>query len=205
MQTLGKILSQKIIFLSAFLVAGLTSCSKVPDPKVFSPTPTPVMPTFTPAPTQFYDTSNLGAKHPKLIYVPEIEACKTQGIAFIRGKFSGTDVNRCSNVKVESGWCDFSGITAKFAALGNVTLANPGAGIPTPVTPAAFFSKLQTDGWLPDQCATVAAGNSSREPVVFLYREPKDNTGLGVMPVCLPFGPDAGAGLTFKNQALCEI
>ena len=157
-----KSLSWKMIFISNFLVAGLTSCSKSPETKAYPPTPTPVMPTFTPPPLQLYDTSNLGAKHPKLINVPEIEACKTQGIAFIRGKFSGTDVNRCSNVKVESGWCDFSGITAKFAALGNVTLANPAAGIPTPVTPAAFFSKLQIDGWLPDQCATVAAGNSSR-------------------------------------------
>ena len=112
-------------------------------------------------------------------------------------------MNRCSNVTVESGWCDFQSIAAKFSALGKVTLSNAAAGISEGKDPSAFFAAVQAAGWLPDQCGTVDAGSGAREPVVFLYHEPIDGGGLGVMPVCLPLG--AGAPVKFSNQSLCEI
>lgn len=147
-----------------------------------------------------YDASNLAAKFPALINVPEAESCKNQGIAFIRGKFNNQPVNRCSNVKIESGWCDFPSIAAKFSALGTVKLENPAAGI-AKSDPATFFNALQSAGWLPDQCGTMETRTGTREPVVYLYKEPQGDTGtLGVMPVCL-----TDAQVTFKNPGLCEL
>lgn len=195
---------QRAFILTVFLASASCS-SKAPESKPSDPTTT-----FSPSPTlgpqistALYDASNLAAKYPSLINVPEGEPCKTAGNAFIRGKFNGSDINRCTNVKVESGWCDFSAIAPKFAALGKVTISNPTGGISEGKDPDAFFAAVKAAGWLPDQCGTVDGGGGVREPVVFLYREPKDGSGLGVMPVCLPLG--SGAPAQFKNLTLCEI
>ncbi len=192
--------------LGVFLSLAAPSCSSKPaDSKPSAPAPSlPPLATLTPPVSASpYDASNLAAKYPSLINVPEIETCKTAGKGFIRGKFSGAVVNRCTNITVEAGWCEFSAITAKFDALGRVTLSNPGAGISDGRDPSSFFAAVQAAGWLPDQCGTVDAGGGAREPVVFLYREPKDDGVLGVMPVCLPLG--VTAPVKFVNQSLCEI
>lgn len=194
---------RQVLCLAVCLTA-ISCSSKAPEPNKAAPTisVTP-LPTVTSISTTPYDASNLAAKYPSLINVPEIDTCKTAGKAFIRGKFNGADVNRCSNVTVESGWCDFQSIAAKFSALGRVTLSNAALGISEGKDPSAFFAAVQAAGWLPDQCGTVDAGSGAREPVVFLYHEPINGGGLGVMPVCLPLG--AGAPVKFINQSLCEI
>ena len=199
---------QRVLILAvspAISLAALACSSKAPEPNKSMPaasvSPLPTL--APPVSTNLYDASNLAAKYPSLVNVPEIEVCKTAGKAFIRGKFNGVDVNRCSNIKIETGWCDFQSIGAKFAALGKVTLSNPTAGITDGKDPSIFFATVQAAGWLPDQCGTVDAGSGAREPVVFLYHEPIDGGGLGVMPVCLPLG--AGAPVKFSNQSLCEI
>ena len=181
----------------------LACSSKAPEPSASSPTASPLATSTPSVSAALYDASNLAATYPSLINVPELEPCKSAGNAFIRGKFSGVTINRCTTVKVETGWCDLTSIATKFASLGTVKLKNPSGGIPNGLDPSGFFSAAQSLGWLPDQCGTVDAGAGAREPVVFMYRAPKDGAGLGVMPVCLPLGP--GAPTKFKDQNLCEI
>jgi len=192
---------QTCCIAAALSLIMLANCTAAPTESPSAPKPSispTSQPTINSAPA--YDASNLAAKFPALINVPEAESCKNQGIAFIRGKFNNQVVNRCSNVKVESGWCDFTAITAKFNALGTIKMENPAAGI-AKTDPATFFNALQSAGWLPDQCGTMETRTGTREPVVYLYKEPQGDSGtLGVMPVCL-----IDAQVTFKNAQLCEL
>lgn len=163
----------------------------------FDPDPNPSSPNATGS-SGLYDASNLASKLGSLLTPPAMDACKSKGIAFIRGT-----INRCSNVTLENGWCDFSSISAKFEALGTITLSNASAGIPEKSTPSQFFNAAKDKGWLPDQCGTVDAGSGKREPVVFMYRIPSESTGLQIMPVCLKLLD--GAPKQFVDQNTCEI
>lgn len=192
----------KVATFATLAALATPRCTAAPTDSPSAPKPTPSYappaPTMNAAPP--YDASNLAGKFPALINVPEAETCKNQGIAFIRGKFNNQAVNRCSNVKIESGWCDFPSIIAKFNALGNIRMQNAAAGI-TQADPATFFNTVQAAGWLPDQCGTMETRAGGREPVVYLYKEPQGDSGvLGVMPVCM-----TDAQVTFKNATLCEI
>jgi hypothetical protein len=164
--------------------------------------------------TQLYDANRLGNQYPSLIEVPGLEKCKSAGQAFIRGQFAGHSSERCTNVRLESGWCDFGSISGKFEAVGNVTLSISGMPDLSEMKqkkPGEVFSALEKAGWLPDQCGTnegLESKGGPRDPVVFLYRLKKQENGqldatLQVLPICL--SPPQGVTWTYKNKAICEI
>ncbi|MEY4631987.1 MAG: hypothetical protein RIQ81_2107 [Pseudomonadota bacterium] len=195
-------------------LVALWNCASPPPPKPAALAPSPTqsaIPTTTPATQQLYDVSGLGDKHPDLVNVPALDKCKSAGQAFIRRRLGGETIERCSSVTMESGWCNFAGISAKFDALGNVSMTMRGIPDMADVVgkkPSELLQALEAAGWLPDQCATNEGNGSTREPVVFLYRL-KTGTGtiqadvLQVLPICL--SPPKDATWTYKDKALCEI
>lgn len=165
----------------------------------FDPVPTPSSSsTLDASGGGLYDASNLASKLGSILTPPAFNDCKSKGIALIRG------LNKCSNVKLETGWCDFPSIISKFEALGSRTFNAEKAGIVGVTSASAFFNSAKDKGWLPDQCGTVDAGSGRRDPVVFLYMEPTGtSTGFKFLPVC--FQVPAGAPVQFTDASRCEI
>lgn len=202
-----------IAFALGCMIAFWQCASPPPSPKPAAATPAPpaIVPSTPPSTPQLYDVSGLGGQYPDLINVPGLEECKNAGKAFYRGLNWGGITPRCNNVTMESGWCDFSGISAKFAALGNVKITIkdlPGMADLIGKSPSELMQALQTAGWLPDQCGTNEGTGSTREPVVYFYRV-KENSGsaqasvLQVLPVCLE--PPKGATWKYASKGLCLI